>query len=156
VELREEFVLRAKGPNANVENRLGQGPRAASSSAERVRQRQLRSMAERLLRDHRQRAVRGFPRAHHCDDVVARQGGLLRPEAEHSGFYGTSLDLLLSYLGADTLVLAGFVGDICVQSTAHDAFLRDHRVVVASDAVASEDAPSNRRALEWMRGFARK
>lgn len=74
---------------------------------------------------------------------------VLKPK--HSGFYGTSLDLLLGYLETDTVILAGFAGDMCVQSTAHDAFLRDHRIVVASDAVASEDPRSNTRALEWMR-----
>lgn len=73
---------------------------------------------------------------------------VLKPK--RSGFYGTSLDLLLNYLGADTLVFAGFAGDICVQSTVHDAFLRDLRIVVASDCVASESVKKNRAALSWM------
>lgn len=73
---------------------------------------------------------------------------ILKPK--RSGFYGTSLDLLLHYLGADTIVVAGFAGDMCIHSTVHDAFLRDLRVVVASDCTASETLKKNRAALEWM------
>jgi len=47
---------------------------------------------------------------------------LLRPQAEdyfvlkpkQSGFYFTSLDLLLKHLGAETLILTGLTGDICI------------------------------------------
>lgn len=74
---------------------------------------------------------------------------LLKPK--HSAFYASSLDLLLTYLGTERLVLAGFAGDICVQFTAQDAFLRDFELVVPSDAIASEDARSNRAALDFMR-----
>jgi nicotinamidase-related amidase len=74
---------------------------------------------------------------------------VLKPK--HSAFFGTSLDLLLSYLGSERLVLAGFAGDICVQFTAQDAFLRDHEIVVVSDATASEDPRSNTAALALMR-----
>lgn len=74
---------------------------------------------------------------------------VLKPK--HSAFFGTSLDLLLTYLGTDRLVLAGFAGDICVQFTAQDAFLRDFELIVARDATASEDPRSNTAALAFMR-----
>src|SRR6188474_529375 len=44
---------------------------------------------------------------------------VLKPK--HSGFFSTSLDVLLSYLGARTLVLTGVAGNICVLFTANDA-----------------------------------
>lgn len=74
---------------------------------------------------------------------------VLKPK--HSAFYGTSLDLLLAYLGTERIILAGFAGDICVQFTAQDAFLRDLEVVVPSDAIASETARGNAAALAFMR-----
>jgi nicotinamidase-related amidase len=74
---------------------------------------------------------------------------VLKPK--HSAFYGSALDLLLSYLGSERLVLAGFATNFCVQFTAQDAFLRDFEVVVASDAVASETAAADRQALSFMR-----
>jgi nicotinamidase-related amidase len=61
----------------------------------------------------------------HClnDEVRGRRVvELLKPEEEdyfvlkpkHSGFYSTTLDTLLRYLKARTLILAGFAGNICV------------------------------------------
>jgi len=74
---------------------------------------------------------------------------VLKPK--HSAFYGSSLELLLEYVGSETLVLAGFAGDRCVRFTAQDAFLRDYRVIVPSDCIASEQARGNREALAYMR-----
>jgi nicotinamidase-related amidase len=73
---------------------------------------------------------------------------VLKPK--HSGFHSTSLDILLDYLGAETLVLTGVQGDFCVMLTAHDAYMRDYRLVVPSDCVASHPEQDNRFALEHM------
>jgi len=73
---------------------------------------------------------------------------VLKPK--HSGFFQTPLALLLEHLGATTLVLTGFAGDICVLFTANDAYVRDFRLLVPADCTASETAEANRRALELM------
>jgi nicotinamidase-related amidase len=69
---------------------------------------------------------------------------------KHSGFFSTTLDLLLEYLGTRAVVLAGLAGDICVLFTANDAYMRDLAVVVPADCVASNSEESNRAALEQM------
>ncbi|HXU88768.1 MAG TPA: isochorismatase family cysteine hydrolase [Methylomirabilota bacterium] len=74
---------------------------------------------------------------------------VLKPK--HSAFFSTTLDLLLRYLKTRTLVIGGFTADRCVLFTASDAYLRDFRVVVPSDGVASLDARANRVALAQMR-----
>jgi nicotinamidase-related amidase len=76
---------------------------------------------------------------------------VLKPK--HSAFFSTTLDLLLRYLKTRTLVIGGFTADRCVLFTASDAYLRDFRVVVPSDAVASLDRKANRLALEQMRSL---
>jgi nicotinamidase-related amidase len=70
---------------------------------------------------------------------------------KHSGFYATPLDLLLTHLGARSLVLAGLSGDACVLLTAADAYLRAYRLFVPRDCVASADLEANRWALSYMR-----
>jgi nicotinamidase-related amidase len=83
---------------------------------------------------------------------------LLRPDGDdyfvlkpkHSGFFATTLDVLLRYLGVTTVVLTGLTADNCVLFTASDAFLRDYHLVVPPDCVASENAEQTRRALEHM------
>lgn len=84
---------------------------------------------------------------------------LLRPEADdyfvlkpkHSGFFSTTLDTLLEYLGIEVLVLAGMAANICVLFTANDAYMRDYRLIVPEDCVASNTEEENRHALEQMR-----
>jgi nicotinamidase-related amidase len=83
---------------------------------------------------------------------------LLRPDeqdyfvlkAKHSGFYHTQLDLLIDYLEVRTVVLAGFVTDMCVLFTAADAYLRDLDIIVPPDCSASETMENHRGALDHM------
>jgi nicotinamidase-related amidase len=74
---------------------------------------------------------------------------VLKPK--HSGFFSTTLDILVAYLQVKTLILTGVAANICVLFTAQDAFLRDLHLVVPSDCVASNDEPTNRFALDHMR-----
>lgn len=74
---------------------------------------------------------------------------VLKPK--HSGFYSTTLDTLLDYLGAKTLILTGLATDICVLFTANDAYMRDFFIVVPEDCVAASSTEANERALELIR-----
>ena len=74
---------------------------------------------------------------------------VLKPK--HSGFYSTTLDLLLRYLGAETLFLTGVAGNICVLFTANDAYMRDYHLIIPADCVASQTVKENKSALELMR-----
>jgi nicotinamidase-related amidase len=83
---------------------------------------------------------------------------LLRPGAEdyfvlkpkHSGFYSTTLELLLRALGVHTLLLTGIAGNICVLFTANDAYMRDYTLVIPADCVASNTVQENKNALHLM------
>ena len=67
-----------------------------------------------------------------------------------SGFYATSLPVLLPRLGASRLVLTGVQTDACVLFTAAEAHMRDYDLWVPSDAVACESAARGKWALEAM------
>ena len=97
----------------------------------------------------------------HClDDGVRgeRFVRLLRPDDQdyfvlkpkHSGFYCTSLELLLAHVGARSLILAGIAGNNCVLATAHDAYMRDFDLFVPSDCSASQTTAGHEHALEQM------
>jgi nicotinamidase-related amidase len=98
--------------------------------------------------------------AHVIDDRTRGReiAELLRPEDDdyfvlkpkHSGFFSTSLDLLLRRLGSETLILVGWVGDICVLFTASDAHMREYELVIPRDCVASQDPDENERVLKLM------
>ena len=76
---------------------------------------------------------------------------VLKPK--HSAFYSTSLEVLLSYLGAKKLIVTGFAGDICVLFTANDAFMRDYELLIPADCMASETAAANTSARKHMKRF---
>jgi nicotinamidase-related amidase len=71
---------------------------------------------------------------------------VLKPK--HSAFFETTLDTLLAYLGAKTLILTGVAGNICILFSANDAYMRDYRIAVPSDCVASNTPDENRNALQ--------
>lgn len=73
---------------------------------------------------------------------------VLKPK--HSAFYSTTMDLLLRYLEAKRVVLAGFTSDMCVLFTAADAYLRDLQINVPEDCVASQSPVENRKALQYI------
>ena len=98
----------------------------------------------------------------HClrDDCVGKPVvELLRPDDDdyfvlkpkHSGFFSTTLDILLDYLQARTVILTGIAGNICVLFTANDAYMRDLHLVVPRDCIASTERADNDYALEQMR-----
>jgi nicotinamidase-related amidase len=98
----------------------------------------------------------------HClhDDVRGQPlAELLHPKKDdyfvlkpkHSGFFSTTLDTLLEYLGVRTVVLTGVAANICVLFTANDAYMRDLKVIVPADCVASNTHEDNAYALNQMK-----
>ena len=73
---------------------------------------------------------------------------VLKPK--NSGFYSTTLDLLLTHLTVKNLILTGIAGNNCVFFTANDAYMRDYKVFVPSDCVVSNTEEENRYALKQM------
>lgn len=71
---------------------------------------------------------------------------ILKPK--HSGFYSTTLDLLLQHLNAKKLIITGMSTDHCILFTASDAYLRDYEVLVPRDCVASTDMTEHEHALK--------
>ena len=76
---------------------------------------------------------------------------VLKPK--HSGFFSTTLETLLHYLGSRKLILTGIAGNFCVLFTANDAYMRDYDLIIPSDCTVSNTAEENREALALMRKF---
>jgi len=102
------------------------------------------------------RGVIAHVRAHTAGAAIAdtlapheRDYFVLKPR--HSGFLGTSLEVLLQHLQARCLILTGIAGDSCVLFTAMDAHMRGYRLLAPADCIASADDANNRRALDLLR-----
>lgn len=86
-------------------------------------------------------------------DVTAENGAIVDRVAPRAGepvvvknfpnsFVGTELDDLLKAQGATSLVLAGFMTHMCVNSTARGAFNLGYAPTVVAAATATRDLPS--------------
>ncbi len=139
-----------------------------------------RPMARNLLRLKRQAQKAGVPVIYvndnfgrwksdfrHTVDHCALHGRgqdvvrILRPEEsdyfvlkpKHSGFFSTTLETLLRYLGTQSLILTGIAGNFCVLFTANDAYMRDFHLFVPSDCTVSNTKKENESALWLMKKF---
>lgn len=73
---------------------------------------------------------------------------VLKPK--HSGFYSTTLDTLLSHLGARTLIIGGIATNSCVLFTANDAYMRDYDLFVPRDCSVGHSEEEHLVALALM------
>ena len=107
----------------------------------------------------------GHARLVHCSFGPRREDGrgkpfveMLLPEDDdyfvlkpkHSGFYSTTLSLLLTHLTAENLILTGIAGNNCVLFTANDAYMRDFKLFIPADCVVSNTEEENEHALKQM------
>jgi nicotinamidase-related amidase len=84
-------------------------------------------------------------------ELAPLDGELVVRKYRSSAFFGTNLDLLLRSNGIKTVVLGGCTTEGCVESTARDAMFSDLYVVIATDAVASDDVEQHEASLLLMR-----
>ena len=78
-----------------------------------------------------------------------RDYAVLKPR--HSGFFATPLATILEYIGAKALVLTGAAMHQCVLFTANDAYVREYRLWIPHDCVASATAAQKRLAARYFR-----
>jgi len=76
---------------------------------------------------------------------------VLKPK--HSGFFYSTLETLLRYLGVRRLIITGIAGNFCVLFTANDAYMRDYELTIPSDCVISNTAKENKEALRLMKRY---
>jgi len=96
-------------------------------------------------------AIKGTWGAKVVDELAPTEVDHIVYKRRYSGFFETDLDLLLRELEADTLVLTGVSTNVCVQHTAADAFFRNYKIVVISDATAAFTKEAHEQALRYMK-----
>lgn len=84
------------------------------------------------------------------DPCLDRQPGDVEVvKQRYSAFFGTGLDELLRGRGLDTVLVLGLTTNVCVQSTARDAWQRDYRTITVADCCAEVGEGSHEASLAW-------
>lgn len=115
---------------------------------------QWRSNWEEVYRVCTEKGCRGKPLA---QELTPEKDDYFVLKPKHSGFYSTTLEILLESLGTEELILTGIAGNICVLFTANDAHMRDYQLIVPGDCIASnteEDDQFTLRQLKTVFGIA--
>jgi len=73
---------------------------------------------------------------------------VLKPK--HSAFFATTLETLLTYLQTTTLIMTGIAADVCIQFSATDAYVRDLKLIIPPDCVASGSTQNTQESLAYM------
>jgi ureidoacrylate peracid hydrolase len=81
------------------------------------------------------------------DELEPREGEVVIDKTRYSAFVGTDFGDRLAELDVDTLIVCGVTTEICVESTVRDAFARDIRIIVPSDATQAADTQRHEDAL---------
>jgi ureidoacrylate peracid hydrolase len=70
-------------------------------------------------------------------ELQPRSQDVVLAKRRFDAFHQTNLELLLRSWGIKTLLFAGVIADVCVETSMRSAFVRDFDVVLARDCVAS-------------------
>ena len=62
---------------------------------------------------------------------------IIDEKRRYDAFFGTILEEMLHQLGVDTVVISGVMTNICCETTARSAFVRDFDVIFLSDGTAT-------------------
>ena len=76
---------------------------------------------------------------HELMDV--RSGDVVLEKPRFGSFYGTDLEVILRSSGIDTIIVGGINTNVCVDTTAREAAVREFRVLFLSDGTANFDLP---------------
>jgi ureidoacrylate peracid hydrolase len=79
--------------------------------------------------------------------VEPAEGEYVLKKFRYDAFLGTNLEFLLRARGVRTVICTGTATNVCVESTARSAHMRDHYLVVAGDCCATTEEELHRVAL---------
>ena len=97
-----------------------------------------------------QHCLVGSKGAEIISELSPQKKDLVIPKRRFSAFFQTDLDLTLRELGVNRLVLVGVCTNICLLYTAADARMRNYKVTILKNCVASFDLSAHKFALREM------
>ncbi len=81
--------------------------------------------------------MEGSQDAHLLPEIAPKPGETVIVKRRYSAFYRTELDKHLLSLGIRDLIISGVMTNLCCETTARDAFMRDYRVFFLVDGTAT-------------------
>jgi ureidoacrylate peracid hydrolase len=80
-------------------------------------------------------------------NVRPEPGDAIVSKHRYSAFHDTNLDTILRANGIRTVITTGVVSNVCVETTAREAFIRDYHVVLPRDGAAAYSVQDHEQTL---------
>jgi nicotinamidase-related amidase len=93
--------------------------------------------------------IQGTDGAEFIDDILPLHGPVVA-KRKHSAFFETNLEEQVRNAGCDGVVLTGLQTQICILTTAADAYNRGLSVIAVEDGVVSTRDEARLEALDWI------
>ena len=74
-------------------------------------------------------------------EIVVGKHDIVLEKPRYGAYHGTDLDLILRNREIDTVVITGICTNVCCETTAREANMRDYKVFFISDATATFNTP---------------
>jgi ureidoacrylate peracid hydrolase len=88
-----------------------------------------------------------------CDELGCGDQDLVVDKVRFDAFQWTSLEPLLRGLGVTALMICGVVTNICVETTARSAFMRDFPVTLLADCCAAKTRRLHDLSIEVLSSY---
>ena len=97
----------------------------------------------------------GSREADFLSEVSPKPGETVIRKNRYSAFYHTKLESCLNSFGIEDLIICGVMTNLCCETTARDAFMRDYKVFFLADGTATADLDLHLATLKNLAfGFA--
>ncbi|WP_274653645.1 cysteine hydrolase family protein [Paenibacillus humicola] len=90
------------------------------------------------------------------DELRPLEGEYIIVKRRYSAFFATDLEILLKGLGVRTLIVCGFMTDVCVHYTCADAHQHNYFLKVVADAVSGSTREAHEASLRAIRYLQRE
>jgi ureidoacrylate peracid hydrolase len=100
-----------------------------------------------MVRWWKESIVEGTPESEILAELAPRASEKIVTKHRYSAFYDTDLQTVLRSLRIEDLVICGVMTNMCVESTARDAYFRDYQTFLPADATGAPTEEMHRASL---------
>lgn len=87
------------------------------------------------------------------DELTPKEGDFIIKKRKYSGFYGTELDDILEKKSIKNLVFSGLQTSLSVRHTAADAYYRDYKCIMLTNACCDVKKDLHLKSILYIRDF---
>jgi len=102
----------------------------------------------KLWGDH---AIKGTPGAEVIPELAPQEGDYVVPKRRYSGFFQTDLQMLLTELGVDTVIITGVHTHMCCRHTSADAYEYGYDIIVPRETTNSFTQEDYESGLKYLK-----